>query len=109
MSIEHSEAIGVLRDFAAGMERKLIDFPGMNKPIYARPVRGSEIDVLRKYSGNDYNCRLIIIACVYESGEKVFREEDLPDLRALPSGITDSAAAQIGAHIFNNFDAVKKP
>lgn len=106
MAIEHSKALDQLEAFYASFEKKLLNFPGLTEPVYARPVSCEEMDKLSKYSGNDYNCRLIVTACVNADGKKLFREEDIIGLRRIGPGITAPVANQISLHIFSNFDAV---
>jgi len=106
--IDHSEALKELQDFSATFEPKLLDFPGIEKPIYAKPLSGAEMDAVNKYSGHNYNARIILAACINEGGKKTFMETDLADLQRLPAGILGQVAFQISNHVATNFDAVKK-
>jgi hypothetical protein len=106
MPIEHSKALESLEAFQASFENKLLTFPGLTDPVYARPLSCEEMDKLNKYSGNEYNVRLVVMACVNEDGSKTFMETDIPRLRRIGPGVIAPVANQISLHLFSNFDAL---
>lgn len=107
MAIEHSEAAQELERFFQSMEKKLIEFPVISKPVYAKPLTCEQVDILNKYNGHVYNVRLLIASLVYEDGKKVFREEDVVTLMKTDPGSIGRAALQIGTHIATSFDSIK--
>ena len=107
MPIHHSEALDELEVFFRSMEKKLIEFPALQRPVYARPITCEQMDVLSKYSGYAYNARLIQMALVYEDGSPVFLETDIFRLMKTDPGTIARASGQISNHVFTSFDAVK--
>lgn len=107
MAIDHSEALLTLESFAQKFENKLVKIPGLDGPVYCRPLTVAEADKLARYSANEYNARLLVTCCVDEAGKPLFMETDIPRLLRLPVGIVADAAYEVSGHITANFDAIK--
>jgi hypothetical protein len=105
--IEHSEAALTLERFFQSMEKKLLNFPILGKPVYAKPISCEQMDILSKYTGYAYNVRLVQMACVDEAGKPVFLETDIFRLMRSDPAVISAVSNQIVNHVFTSFDAIK--
>jgi len=107
MPIEPSPALDQLEVFFRSLEKKLIDFPVLDKPVYAKPISCEKMDTLNKYSGYQYNVRLVQASLVYEDGTPVFLETDVFRMLRGDPGVIARAATEISSYIFTSFDTLK--
>jgi len=105
--IEPSEALMSMETFYKSLEKKAVEFPIIDKPVFARPLNCEQMDVLNKHSGFAYNVRMLQQALVYEDGTPVFKETDIFRMLKCDPGIIARTAAQVSAHVLTSFDALK--
>lgn len=107
MAIEHSDALRELEAFYKKLEPKLVDCDAVGRPVYAKPLTAEQVDKLSRYSGLEYNVRLMVAALVYADGKPVFMETDIPFIGRTDPAVIAKTANQITLHIATSFDALK--
>jgi len=109
MAIEHSDALLILERNFQALEKQPIDFPILGKPVFVRPITCKQMDLLNTKTGQEYNCRLLQAALIYEDGSPVFYEADVfrMETRADPTLIA-TTASRVAECIFNSFGPAKE-